>query len=166
MARRATLSVADISSTDISGVDVSARASWSMWECQRGGAMDETKDVTRPVDALLPLTPAVFQILLALTDGERHGYGIMREIAERAHGRMSMGPGTLYGSIKRMLDDGLIEESGTRPDPAMDDQRRRYYRLTTFGERVARAEAERLTGLVRAAWQKRLLPDRELEPTA
>lgn len=126
--------------------------------------MDET---TPPAEALLPLSPAVFQILLALSDGERHGYGIMREIAERAHrrhGRTRLGPGTLYGSIKRMLDDGLIAESGARPDPALDDQRRRYYRLTTFGQRVARAEAERLAHLVRAARHKRLLPERELEP--
>ena len=126
--------------------------------------MGKQSEPASPVERLLPLTPAVFQILLALSDGERHGYGIMREIAERAHGRMRMGPGTLYGSIKRMLDDGLIEESGERPDPSLDDQRRRYYRVTPFGEQVARAEAERLTGLVRAAWQKRLLPERELEP--
>ena len=83
--------------------------------------MDQT---ARNAEALLPLTPAVFHILLALSDGERHGYGIMREVAERA-GNRRMGPGTLYGSIKRMLEEGLIEESVERPDPALDDQRRR-----------------------------------------
>ena len=116
------------------------------------------------VEGLLPLTPAVFHILLALSDGERHGYGIMREVAERADGRVRMGPGTLYGSIKRMLEDGLIEESDERPDPALDDQRRRYYRLTPFGQRVAEAEAQRLARLVSVARSKRLLPEREAQP--
>jgi DNA-binding PadR family transcriptional regulator len=120
----------------------------------------------REVEALLPLTPAVFHILLALSDGERHGYGIMREIAERSHGTFRMGPGTLYGSIKRMLADGLIAESDERPDPALDDQRRRYYRLTPFGQRVAEAEARRLAQLVGVARAKRLLPALHQEPTA
>ena len=111
------------------------------------------------VEGRLPLTPAVFHMLLALSDGERHGYGIMREIAARTHGKLRMGPGTLYGTIKRMLGDGLIEESGERPDPAMDDQRRRYYRLTPVGRRVAEAEARRLETLVRDARAKRLLPE-------
>ena len=108
-------------------------------------------------EALLPLTPAVFHILLALADAERHGYGIMQEIALRTDGKMRMGPGTLYGSIKRMLADGLIEESGSRPDPTLDDERRRYYRLTDFGQRVARAEARRLADLVHVAQFKQLL---------
>ena len=120
---------------------------------------------TRDAGALLPLTPAVFHILLALSDGERHGYGIMQEIAARTRGKVRMGPGTLYGSIKRMLDDALIEESGERPDPALDDQRRRYYRLTPFGQRVAEAEAQRLADLVGVARAKRLLPDLQPEPT-
>ncbi|HEX9058391.1 MAG TPA: PadR family transcriptional regulator [Ktedonobacterales bacterium] len=111
------------------------------------------------VEGRLPLTPAVFHMLLALSDGERHGYGIMREIAARTHGKLRMGPGTLYGTIKRMLGDGLIEESGERPDPEMDDQRRRYYRLTPVGRRVAEAEARRLETLVRDARAKRLLPE-------
>lgn len=111
----------------------------------------------REPEALLPLTPAVFHILLALADAERHGYGIMQEIALRTDGKMRMGPGTLYGSIKRMLADGLIEESGERPDPALDDERRRYYRLTEFGLRVAQAEARRLSDLVHVAQFKRLL---------
>ena len=111
----------------------------------------------REPEALLPLTPAVFHILLALADTERHGYGIMQEIALRTDGKVRMGPGTLYGSIKRMLADGLIEGSGERPDPALDDERRRYYRLTEFGLRVAQAEARRLSELVQVAQFKRLL---------
>jgi DNA-binding PadR family transcriptional regulator len=99
-------------------------------------------------------------ILLALADKERHGYGIMREVEWRTGGQTRLGPGTLYGSIKRMLADGLIEESDERPDPAMDDQRRRYYRITDFGRRVAGAEAERLSGLVETARARKLLPGR------
>ena len=108
-------------------------------------------------EALLPLTPAVFHILLALADSERHGYGIMQEITQRTEGKVRMGPGTLYGSIKRMLVDGLIEESGLRPDPALDDERRRYYRLSGFGLSVVRLEAERLAQLVRVAQSKKIL---------
>jgi DNA-binding PadR family transcriptional regulator len=114
------------------------------------------KEVREP-RSLLPLRPAVLQILLALADGERHGYGIMREVEERTGGETRLGAGTLYGSIKRMLADGLIEESDERPDPEMDDQRRRYYRITDFGRRVAGAEAERLAGLVNTAHRKRIL---------
>ena len=104
-----------------------------------------------------PLTPAVFHILLALADGEKHGYGIMQEVAERTGQALVMGPGTLYGTLKRMLEAGLVEELGERPDPSMDDQRRRYYRLTRQGRRAAATEAERLEGLVRAARAKSLL---------
>lgn len=110
-------------------------------------------------EEMLPLTPAVFHILLALADKERHGYSIMQEVAARTDGQMRMGPGTLYGSIKRMLADGLIAESGERPDPDMDDERRRYYRLTDMGRRVAQAEAYRLEQLVRVAHIKQLLPN-------
>ena len=106
---------------------------------------------------LLPLTPAVFHILLALADGEKHGYAIMQEVAAITNGGMKMGPGTLYGSIKRMLEMGLISESDERPDPALDDERRRYYRLTSFGERVAKAESQRLAALVHAATMKKLI---------
>ena len=106
---------------------------------------------------MLPLTPAVLQILLALADKERHGYGIMQEVEARTGGETRLGPGTLYGSIKRMLADGLIEESDERPDPGMDDQRRRYYRITGFGEKVAGAEAKRLAGLVNTAAEKKLV---------
>lgn len=113
-------------------------------------------DVPRS-DDLLPLTPAVFHILLALAGGERHGYGIMQEIAATTEGQMRIGPGTLYRSIKQMMAQRLIEESSVRPDPALDDERRRYYRLTAFGSEVARAEAERLARLVQAARDRQLL---------
>lgn len=111
----------------------------------------------RDPNPLLPLTPAGFHILLALADGEKHGYAIMQEVAKRSQGKVRLGPGTLYGSIKRMLSEGLIVESDERPDPRLDDERRRYYRLTEFGQRVAEAEAERLAGLVDAARAKMLL---------
>src|SRR5215216_3974885 len=114
-------------------------------------------DERRDPGELLPLTPAVLHILLALADEERHGYGIMKEVEARTGGEVRLGPGTLYGSIKRMLADGLIEESDERPDPEMDDQRRRYYRITDFGRRVAGAEAERLANLVSTAREKKLL---------
>src|SRR6185312_16896416 len=105
-----------------------------------------------------PLTPAVFHILLALAGGERHGYAIMREVAEQTNGQMRLGPGTLYGSIRRMLGEGVIEETEARPDPTLDDERRRYYRLTPFGRRVAEAEAARLQALTRTARARGLLP--------
>ena len=113
---------------------------------------------TRRPDEFLPLTPAMFHILLALADKERHGYHIMREVDERTNGNVKLGPGTLYGSIKRMMADGLIEELEERPDPELDDERRRYYRLTDFGFRVATAEAQRLEQMVRSARAKKLLP--------
>ncbi len=108
-------------------------------------------------EAMVPLTPAVFHILLALADGEKHGYGIMKEVAQRAEGGMRMGPGTLYGSLGRMLAGGLVEVSDERPDPEMDDERRRYYRLTSFGLRVAEAESQRLDQLLRVARAKHVL---------
>lgn len=101
-----------------------------------------------------PLTPAVFNILLALADGEKHGYGIMQEVEANTSGQVLMGPGTLYGSIKRMLQAGLIEESDERADPEMDDQRRRYYKLTALGRRTLRMEAERLASQVKVARAK------------
>ena len=107
-----------------------------------------------------PLSPPEFQILLALADGEKHGYAIMQEISTRTEGRTRLGPGTLYGAIKRMLRGALIEEAEERPDPQLDDQRRRYYRLTDAGRRLAVAEAERLAELVRASHAKRLLTGR------
>jgi|SRR5690349_2925271 DNA-binding PadR family transcriptional regulator len=114
-------------------------------------------DTTLQPHDLLPLTPTVFHILLALADTERHGYSIMQEVATITNGAIQMGPGTLYGTIKRMSDAGLIEETDERPDPEMDDERRRYYRLTAFGEKVAQAEVARLTALLRIAETKKLL---------
>jgi DNA-binding PadR family transcriptional regulator len=116
------------------------------------------KTPARKPEDFLPLTPAMFHILLALADKERHGYHIMREVDERTNGNVKLGPGTLYGSIKRMMADGLIEELEERPDPELDDERRRYYRLTDFGYRVASAEAQRLEQMVRSARAKKLLP--------
>ena len=109
-------------------------------------------------EKLLPLSQAAFHILLALAGGERHGYGIMQETARSSEGKINLGPGTLYRTIKRLLDDNLIEESDERPAPDLDDERRHYYRLTPFGFRVARAEAQRLAALVRMAQSKQLLP--------
>ena len=106
----------------------------------------------------LPLSPAVFHILLALADEERHGYGIMQEVERRTDGQVQLGPGTLYGAIKRLLKNGLIEEIDERPDPELNDERRRYYRLTDFGVGVLSAEAARLDELVRQARAKQLLP--------
>ena len=97
---------------------------------------------------LLPLAPAVFHILLSLAEGERHGYALKREIALRTNGSLTLGAGVLYGSISKMLANGLIEESDDRPDPHLDDERRRYYRITTFGRKVAQAEASRMRVLV------------------
>jgi DNA-binding PadR family transcriptional regulator len=103
------------------------------------------------------LTPAVFHILLALADEDRHGYGIMLEVAGRTNQHVLLGPGTLYGTLKRMLESGLIEECGERVDPELSDERRRYYRLTRQGRRAAKSEAERLQALVRMAQSKSLL---------
>jgi DNA-binding PadR family transcriptional regulator len=109
------------------------------------------------VERLLPLAPAVLHILIALGDGDRHGYAIMQEVAERTGGKVRMSPGTLYGSIRKMLDEGLIEElfhRGAKPD----DDRRRYYRVTKFGRAVAAAEAERLAALLHHARLTGLVP--------
>src|SRR5262245_33301775 len=102
---------------------------------------------TRDPDALLPLRPVVFQVLLSLADGERHGYAIVQDISQRTAARMRLEPGNLYRSLKWMLDRGLIEESERRPAPDLDDDRRRYYRITRFGERTGAAEAARLQAL-------------------
>jgi DNA-binding PadR family transcriptional regulator len=100
---------------------------------------------------LTPLSPAVFHILLSLAEGERHGYALKREISLRTGGKLKLGPGVLYGSINKMLELGLIEESDARPDPHLDDARRRYYRITPCGRRVAQAEAARMRDLVQLA---------------
>jgi len=116
--------------------------------------------MTRQVDpeSLLPLRPSVFHILLALSDGDLHGYGIMQEVAEHTAGQIRLGPGTLYGAIKRLLTDKLIVEVDERPDPELDDERRRYYRLTDFGQRVLKAEVRRITKMVAVAQRKKLIP--------
>lgn len=107
----------------------------------------------------ITLTPAMFHILLALADDERHGYGIKLEVERATDGTFQLGPGTLYRSIKQMLALGLIEESDERPDPELDDERRRYYRITNAGRRAASLEAHRLARLVSEARARRLLED-------
>jgi DNA-binding PadR family transcriptional regulator len=106
-----------------------------------------TKD---PVQAFLPLKPHWFHILLSLAGGEQHGYGMMQEVLERTVGKVRLWPATLYGSIRKLIEADLIEESSTRPAPEEDDARRRYYRLTPLGRRVLDAECDRLQELVRA----------------
>ena len=108
----------------------------------------------------VPLQPAAFHILLALAAGERHGYALMSDVEELSGGALRIGPGTLYGSIKRLLAAGLIEESEARPDAALDDQRRRYYRLTPQGRAILSAEAARLARLVTVATQRKVLEPR------
>lgn len=122
------------------------------------GAEDAPGERPRDPVGLLPLTPVALNVLLALADGERHGYGIMREVRERTGGKVRLGPGTLYGAVKRLKEGGAIEESEERPDPEADDERRRYYRLTGFGRAVLAAEVERLDGLVRVARRKGVFP--------
>src|SRR5512136_1130708 len=103
-----------------------------------------------------PLTPAVFHILLSLADGEKHGYAIMKDVESQTSGRIKMGPGTLYGSIKRMLAAGLIQETAGRPDPELDNERRRYYRLTGVGETAFKIESQRMEKAVLAAKEKKV----------
>ena len=112
----------------------------------------------KDLSAYLPLSPAVLHILLALADEERHGYGIMLEIENRTGGSFRPGSGTLYGTLKRLLDSRLVEESGERPAPDLDDSRRRYYRLTELGRRVLEVEMRRLEQVVDVGRLKRLLP--------
>jgi DNA-binding PadR family transcriptional regulator len=109
-----------------------------------------------PAD-LLPLTAPSFHVLVALADGEKHGYAILKDVKRRSAGRVTLTAGTLYGVIRRLLADGLIVESDERPDPALDDERRRYYRLTPFGRNVAAAEADRLAAMVDMARAKKLM---------
>ena len=112
------------------------------------------------VQAFLPLPAATFHILMALADGDRHGYAIILEVADRTDGKLRLSPGTLYRSIQRMLEQGLITEPRTRPAPELDDERRRYYRITQLGRAVARAEAERLSDLLRIARASGVMPRR------
>jgi DNA-binding PadR family transcriptional regulator len=118
------------------------------------------KSPSNEPDPAPPLAPAIFQILVALADQDRHGYAIMLDVAARTDGRMKLSPGTLYGSIKRLLEEGLIVEVEERPDPDIDDERRRYYRLTKLGREAAKAEADRLTTLLRQARAVGLAPKR------
>ena len=111
-------------------------------------------------DSLLPLAPATFHILVSLAGADRHGYALIQDIAERTGGGVRLGAGTLYRTIQRMLEDGLIVELEKRPDPDEDDERRRYYRITPFGRAAARAEADRLADLVRLARASGLAPRR------
>jgi DNA-binding PadR family transcriptional regulator len=105
-----------------------------------------------------PLTPAVFHILLALSSGERHGYGIMKQVEADSQGKVTMGPGTLYGSLKRMLDAGMVRESDKRVDLEMDDERRIYYQITGRGAEALAAELERYKRIVTLAQEKKLFP--------
>ena len=113
-----------------------------------------------PKRKLDPLPSAAFHILLALVDDDRHGYGIMRQVAEQTDGRMRLGPGTLYSSIRTLLEEKLIEEVDLREDSELGRERRRYYRLTSAGRKLARVEAERLADLLRVARAKKILRGR------
>jgi DNA-binding PadR family transcriptional regulator len=115
-------------------------------------------DYSKP-DSLLPLPTAVFHILIALADRDRHGYAIMQDVAARTGGRVQLSAGVLYSSIRRMLDQGLIEELADSPDPSSTDERRRYYRLTSFGRRAAAVEVERLNALLKQARETGLVPE-------
>jgi DNA-binding PadR family transcriptional regulator len=113
--------------------------------------------VAKP-ESLLPLPPAVFHILIALADHDRHGYSIMQDVSARTGGKVQLSAGTLYSSVRRMLEQGLIEELAESPDPSSTDERRRYYRLTRFGKRTAAAEVERLNALLKQARATGLVP--------
>jgi DNA-binding PadR family transcriptional regulator len=116
--------------------------------------------IAADAQAFLPLQPATFHILVALADEDRHGYAIIQDIAARTGGAIRLSAGTLYRSIQRMLEDGLIVEPRERPRPDEDDERRRYYRITALGTAVARAEARRLADLVKMARARGLAPER------
>jgi DNA-binding PadR family transcriptional regulator len=113
--------------------------------------------VPMPKRKLDPLPWAAFQILLSLADEDRHGYAIMRQVAEQTGGRLRLGPGTLYSSVRSLLDEGLIVEVEQRADAKPEQKRRRYYRLTSAGRKLARTEAERLADLLRVARSKKIL---------
>ena len=109
--------------------------------------------------SITPLTPAVLHILLALSTQERHGYGIMKQVETDSQGKVKMGPGTLYGSLRRMIDAGLIRESNKKVDPKMDDERRVYYKITGLGQKALAAELERYRDVVAVAREKRHSPN-------
>jgi DNA-binding PadR family transcriptional regulator len=119
---------------------------------------DDERTRADEVDDLLPLPPATFHILMAIAEEDRHGYAIIQDVERRTHGEVRLSAGTLYRSIQRMLEQGLLVESQERPAPEEDDERRRYYRITPFGEAVARAETRRLTELVRLARASGFVP--------
>ena len=108
------------------------------------------------IERFLPLTPAIHHILLALVDEDRHGYAVMLEVSRLTGGATRMGPGTLYGTLKRLLSSGLVEDAETRRDPELDDERRRYYRITPLGRRVLQAESSRISLLLSAAKAKKV----------
>lgn len=107
-------------------------------------------------ESYLPLTPAMFHVLLALADGEKHGYAILKEVARRTDDKVRLSAGTLYGNLARLESAGMIAESGERPEAGLDDERRRYYKLTKFGREVAMAEARRMEEVVAQAHAKNL----------
>ena len=117
----------------------------------------------RTPESFLPLKPHWFHVLLSLAEEEQHGYGIMQEVLARTGGKVRLWPATLYGTLKRLIDEELIEESDERPAPELDDARRRYYRLTSLGRRVLAAESHRLEDLVRVIRSKRRMAEREAE---
>ena len=114
---------------------------------------------TREFEAFLPLTPAMFHVLLALADGEKHGYAILKEVARRTEGKVRLSAGTLYGNLARLESSGMIAESNHRPEFGLDDERRRYYRLTELGRCVAVAEARRMEEALSQARAKHLLAE-------
>ena len=113
---------------------------------------------TRNPEGLLPLTPSMFEVLIALADSEKHGYAIIKEVSRRTAGRVKLSAGTLYTMIRRFVNEAVIEETAERPNPALDDERRRYYRLTDFGRAVACAEAKRMETVLGMARAKHLIP--------
>jgi len=119
-------------------------------------------NIKRSAEALLPLSAPMFQVLIALADGEKHGYAVIKEIKRRTEGEITLSAGTLYAIIRKFEGEGVVEECDQRPDPALDDERRRYYRLTTFGREVAKAEASRMESALRMAQAKNLIPKLKL----
>ena len=119
------------------------------------------RDKRKPTD-LLPLTPGMFHVLIALADGEKHGYAIIKEVARRTDGAIRPSAGTLYTLIRRFVQEGVIVESDERPDASLDDERRRYYRITDFGRNVAHAEAVRMESTLSMARAKNLIPKARL----
>ena len=129
---------------------------YSHGQCIHSGYSTQMSEI----DDLLPLPPATFHILLALADDDRHGYAIIQDVEVRTKGELKLSPGTLYRSIQRMLEQGLLVETRERPAPELDDERRRYYRITALGTAVAKAEARRLSELVRMARAAGFVPGR------